>query len=236
MSINPKYMGLAMQPPVQGMTFGVVQRRSAKASRCRTDRESPRRVSAGDTSLTVKKKEEGCERDGNPAFASVFASRRRQSSRSSRVRPTRPFPRTPRRRDRWRARIAHRARLEPATSPPRESTRRRDAPFYPSSVSHVSRARRRSRDSASANARPRRRSHEDRAGARLGLPRRVGARGLVPGRVASRRTNFPSSPSRPLRTRVASRARRRVGATATRPVSLTVSSRLVSSRLVSSRE
>jgi hypothetical protein len=51
--------GLAMQPPVQGMTFGVVQRRSAKASRCRTDRESPRRVSAGDTSLTVKKKEEG---------------------------------------------------------------------------------------------------------------------------------------------------------------------------------
>ena len=52
-------MGLAMQPPVQGMTFGVVQRRSAKASRCRTDRESPRRVSAGDTSLTVKKKEEG---------------------------------------------------------------------------------------------------------------------------------------------------------------------------------
>lgn len=128
-----------------------------------------------------------------------------------------------------RARIAHRARLEPATSPPRESTRRRDAPFYPSSVSHVSRARRRSRDSASANARPRRRSHEDRAGARLGLPRRVGAQGLVPGRVASRRTNFP----RRLRVRFGLASRRaRVDEWRDRDPSRLVD-RLVSSRLVS---
>jgi len=163
-------MGLAMQPPVQGMTFGVVQRRSAKASRCRTDRESPRRVSAGDTSLTVKKKEEGVKE-----MEILFI---RVRSRTFRARGA-------------------------ARETPRARTLARG----------------------------------------VDLTRTAPARGLDSRDASARKDSFRDASHRVARIFLVAFASasdsRRVarastsGATATRPVSLTVSSRLVSSRLVS---